>query len=237
MKKKTIIAIAVLLVLVALAACSSLKLPGTTSAQAASNTQGQQRNNFDPSKMTVEQKLAIGTLKLQDTPNAITADEAKNLLPLWKAVKSLGASNTSSADEVTALYKQIEDTMTPAQIDAIKTMTWTQTDMTALFQKYGIQQGNFGNLTADQRATRVAQFQQNNGNRTGGNGGGGGVFVGGGGFPGGGGGFPGGGGTGQNGQNATQRTPVPGGSGRRAGGLNMMLADPIIKMLQTLAGA
>lgn len=248
MFKKGIIVTAVGLMILALVACSSLNLPGTNAAASQQQAQnGAGVANFDPAKMPVEQKLGYGTLKLEGTPQAITAEQAKTLLPLWKAVKALNTSSTTSTAEINALYKQIQDSLTPDQVQAIQTMTWTNTDMAATMKQYGIQQaqgqGGFANLSPEQRATRVAQFQaQGGGNRTGGGGNGGAGFAGGGG----GGGFAGGGpggfaGGGQNGQ-TVQRTPNPqrtpgAGGARRGGGFNTLFADAVIKLLQQKAGA
>jgi hypothetical protein len=190
--------------------------------------------------MPLEQKLAIGTLKLEGTGQAVTTKEATDLLPLWQAVKSLEANSNTAPSEITAVYKQIEGVMTPDQTQAIQKMTWAQADTQALMTKYGVTfgagQGGTGgqNLTADQRATRTAQFQSRNQNGGGGAGGPGG-FSGGqggapGGVPGGAGGF--GGGQGGSGT-AVARTPQP---GRRAGGgMNTIFVDPLIKLLQTRA--
>jgi hypothetical protein len=202
-------------------------------AQAAQNNPG--GANYNPANMPLEQKLAIGTLKLEGTPQAVTAKEATDLLPLWQAVKSLSASTNTAPSEITAVYKQIEGVMTPDQTQAIQKMTWNQQDMQALMTKYGVTfgggQGGGQNLTAEQRATRVAQFANRSQNGAGGPGGGGGFGGGGapGGVPGGTGGFGGQGGSGT----AVARTPQPG--GRAGGGMNMIFADPLIKLLQTRA--
>jgi hypothetical protein len=204
-------------------------------AQAAQNNPA--GGNFDPATMPLEQKLAIGTLKMEGTPQAVTAKEATDLLPLWQAVKSLSASTNTAPSEITAVYKQIEGVMTPEQTQAIQKMSWTQQDMQALMTKYGVTFGNGQggqggqNLTADQRATRTAQFQSRNQN---GGGGAGGFGGGQGGAPGGGPGGAGGFGGGQGGSGtAVARTPQP---GRRAGGgMNTIFIDPLIKLLQTRA--
>jgi hypothetical protein len=236
MTKKLLYTLIVLPVVAILAACAGLPIPGLGAAQAqaqpsqAARRNGQNGFNVDPAKMPVEQKLGIGILKLEGTSYAVTAKQAQDLLPLWKALKTLAANNNTSPDEITALYKQMEGVLTADQVKQIQNLTWTQTDMRALMQQYGIQfGGGFGGgatLDPSARATRAAQFQ---------NGGGGG------GFGGGGGGFgPGGGGGGQGGQGGAnvQRTPVPGQQARRAvGGMNLIFVDPVIKLLQTKAGA
>lgn len=237
--KKSLYLIVALPMIFILAACSSLKLPGAAqpAASASQTTQRGQGGFANFSTQPVENKLAIGTLKLEGTPNAVTQKEATDLLPLWKAVKSLATSNTTSADEVQALYKQIEDTMTPAQVTAIKNLSMQQADMQALMQQYGIQAnqgGGFGNLTPSEQATRIAQFRAQGGNGGGAGGTGNGNRTGG--FGTGGGGFGGGnnGGTNANGQPSVQRTPNP--ARRNLGGLNYIFVDPVIKLLTQRAG-
>ncbi len=237
MKNKLYLLVALPMVL-ALGACSGIQIPGLGAkpAQAAQNNPA--GANYDPAKLPLEQKLAIGTLKLEGTDQAVTAKEATDLLPLWQAVKSLEANTNTAPSEITAVYKQIEGVMTSAQTQAIQTMTWTQADLQALMTKYGVTfgAGQAGpgdqNLTDAQRATRTAQFQSRNQNGGGPGGPGGppvgdpGGFAGG---PGGAGGF-GGGGT------AVARTPQPGQAARRVGGgMNTIFVDPLIKLLQTRA--
>jgi hypothetical protein len=224
MRKNRLYILVALPMLIVLGACAAKP------AQAAQNNPA--GANFDSATMPLEQKLAIGTLKMEGTPQAVTAKEATDLLPLWQAVKSLSASTNTAPSEITAVYKQIEGVMTPEQTQAIQKMTWTQADMQALMTKYGVTFGGGQggqNLTADQRATRTAQFQSRNQNGGGGFGGGGAP----GGVPGGPGG-PGGFGGGQGGSGtAVARTPQP---GRRAGGgMNTIFVDPLIKLLQTRA--
>src|SRR5512138_3371913 len=98
MSRKIIYLLTVFPVIIILAACSSLKLPGT---QSSSNTaQANQTPGAQFPAQTVEDKLAVGSLKLEGSDNAITAEQAKALLPLWKGVKSLAASGTASTEEL-----------------------------------------------------------------------------------------------------------------------------------------
>ena len=53
-------------------------------------------------------KLALGTLKLEGTSQAVTAAQASELLTLWQGYKSLDNSDTSSQVELDALVKQIQ---------------------------------------------------------------------------------------------------------------------------------
>jgi hypothetical protein len=240
MKKKITFLIITLVISAYLAACSSTQ-------QSSQSTQT--ATGFDPANMSIDQKLAIGTLKLEDTDLAVTAEEAKTLLPLWKAVKSLSSSDTTAAEELTALYQQIEDSMTDEQVQAIQDMQLTQDDINTLMQNLGIQFGGPGmnsdlaNLSEDERATRIAEFQsQNPGLSTNG---GPGNFPGGGDPPSGG--FPPGGDAGMappSGDMAGQGDPMMMGTpqagntttGRQGPGMNLMFVDPLITLLTEKAG-
>jgi len=232
-----LVALPLVIVLGACASIAGIQIPGLT-AKPTQASQYAGGANFNPSQMSLEQKLAIGTLKLEGTDLAVTAKEAIDLLPLWKAVKSLSASDTAAPAEIQALYKQIEGVMTSEQTQAIQKMTWTQDDMQALITQYGVQFGNgqgqsSKTMTADQQATRTAlqmsSRSQNSGGGAGGGPGGGPPAGGGGGFPGGPGGF------GDQGPSTTG-TPQPGQANRSGGmGMNSMFVDPLIKLLQTRA--
>jgi hypothetical protein len=225
MTKNKLYLLVILPLVIALSACASIagiKIPGLASNSA--NT-SQTQTAFDPSKMPIEQKLAFGTLKLEGTPQAVTAKQAASLLPLWKAVKALSSSDTTAQAEIDALYKQIQGVMTADQVQTIQSMAWTQEDMRALMTKYGVQVGGpAAQGTPQASTTRASRSQSGGGGFQGG--GPGGPPPDGGGFPGGSGGFGG----------NTTGTPQPGQANRRAGGgINSMFVEPLIKLLQTRA--
>jgi hypothetical protein len=244
MKKKiTVLLIFLLAVSAILAACSS-----TTQS---SNTQSTQiAEGFDPATRTMDQKLAIGTLKLEGTDLAVTAEEATTLLPLWKAVKSLSSSDTTAPEELTALYQQIQDSMTKEQVQAIEDMQLTQDDMNTLMQDLGIQVGgpgmnqDFANLSDDERATRIAEIQSQNPDFS--SGGGPGNFPGGGNPPEGAG--PQGGDAGMvppsgdlagQGGSLMMGTQMANGTptGFRRQGMNTIFVDPVINLLTERSGS
>ena len=168
MKKMSII-ITILLGLIVMAGCSLPFIGGSKAAVPANaaNPQGQ----FDPAKMPVEQKLGYAILKMEGTPNAISADQAKTMLPLWQALKSLSTNANTTDTEINALYGQMKDTLNPAQTAEIEKISWTQSDLQALAAKYGIQfaQGGPGRsgtpagTPSAQRETQIAAFRQQNG--------------------------------------------------------------------------
>jgi len=249
MRKKVLYLLTAIPMILLLAACN-MQLPGsqpvsTDSQTAQSDNQGQA---FDPANQPIEEKLAMGTLSLEGTDNAVTAEQAKTLLPLWKAVKSLGSSENASEEEINALYTQIEESMTDAQIQAIKDMTLNPNDLQTLLDKLGIQMPqndgnapNPGNLSQEELATRQAERQASGQTRGQGGGPGGQGGFAGGGAPGGG--APGGGEMPQGGQmpNDGQMPNVNGtavpGMARRSGGMNTMLLDPLIQLLEQRASS
>jgi hypothetical protein len=101
----------------------------------------QTSGTIDASTMTLETKLAIGILKLEGTDNAVTAEQAKELLPLWKGVKVFSNSDTISDAEMEALYQQIQETLTTAQLQAINAMDLSDQDMTTIASDLGVTMG------------------------------------------------------------------------------------------------
>ncbi len=244
LKKNRLVFLLLPLILI-LAACSSAQQPATTASSGASASSGSgttaQQNQAPQSQgqppsmanQPVEQKLALGTLKLEGTGSAITAAQAKTLLPLWKAVKSLSSSSNTSAAEMSAVYKQIQDAMTAEQVQAIKDLNLSQTDLQTLMQQYGVQMPQMPN------GTPVARSQSGS-SSSGGTGGGQVGDPGAGGPPMDGGMPPDGGGFG-GGQPNAQGTPraqgTPGAGRGFRGGMNTMFIDPLIKILEQRAGA
>jgi len=83
-------------------------------------------------------KLVIGTLSLKDTGNAITPEQAQELLPLWQVYLSLLSSDAAAQEEIDALVEQIGETMTAEQTQAIEAMQLSQEDMLTVIQENGM---------------------------------------------------------------------------------------------------
>lgn len=83
-------------------------------------------------------QLAYGTIKLADTPNAITSDQAQTLIPLWQAVVSLSGDTTTAAEELTAVQDQITAALTAEQLQAIAAMQITNAGLNVFYAEYGI---------------------------------------------------------------------------------------------------
>ncbi len=106
-----------------------------------------------PPSMLDETQLIIGTFKLEGTDQAITAQQAAALLPLWQALKDAQSSamqagkpqagatpqdNTALQQQIDSQVKQIEAGMTAAQLEAIQNTNLTEQDMLSTLQELGI---------------------------------------------------------------------------------------------------
>jgi hypothetical protein len=126
--------------------------------------------------LPVSSQLALGTIELEGTENAVTPDQAKALLPLWQAIRG-GALQGES--ETNAVLKQIERAMTAEQLVAIVAMQLTMEDMGAWMQQQGLSMGRapgveggqtpFSNMTEEER-TAVRATAQAGGGMSGGGG-------------------------------------------------------------------
>jgi hypothetical protein len=83
-------------------------------------------------------QLQIGTLMLEETPNAVTPAQAQELLPLWQMLRALQQSDTASQVEIEATVDQIQAIMTPEQTATIEEMNLTMADMRDLMEELGI---------------------------------------------------------------------------------------------------
>lgn len=129
-------------------------------------------------------RLALGTLKLEGTGNAVRAEQAAELLPLWTLLQS---GTLQGEAENAAIVKQIEAKMDAEQLAAIDGMSLTLEDTRAWIespaaQALGIAMGapnggqapdtlqnlsederakmreEFSTMTEEQRATRMAEM-------------------------------------------------------------------------------
>jgi hypothetical protein len=217
--KRILISVLVMLMLT-LAACG-----------AASSGTGQTASTPPDGALPIQMQILIGTFKLDGTDQAVTSQQAAELLPLWQVYKDLSSSDTAAQEEIDGLVQQIQDTMTPDQMRAITDMNLTRQDMFTVMQDQGItqgrgqgsQNGNGSNFTPPEG------FVPPDGGPPGGFGGG---------EPGG---FPGGGGNRQGGQNFTPEQIATAQAARgQGGGFNRLppgLIDALIQYLEKQAGS
>ncbi len=79
-------------------------------------------------------QLALGTLLLEGTANAVTPQQAGTMLALWQALRG-GALQDQA--EVSAVLGQVERAMTPDQLAAIAAMHLTADDLATWMEQRG----------------------------------------------------------------------------------------------------
>ena len=174
MKSLTLLTLIVLTLL--LAACGGASAPATPAAAPIASG-----NEATPTPVAaaylktdyadatnIRNQLALGTLKLEGTANAITAAQAKELLPLWQALVALSGNTTTAEAELTAVQNQITEALQPAQLQAIGALQLTTTQLNAFYAEKGIVMptpvpgvtkvpgSGSGIPSADKEATRTA---------------------------------------------------------------------------------
>jgi hypothetical protein len=90
----------------------------------------------------------FGSLALEKTDVAISAEQAGSLLPMWQAYQSLLLSDTAAQAELSALLTQIEGEMTAAQLAEIAAMEDDFEDIAGLMEELDLQVAP-GDGTAD----------------------------------------------------------------------------------------
>ncbi|MEA4907029.1 MAG: hypothetical protein VB089_05390 [Anaerolineaceae bacterium] len=126
MKHKMISMILSTATLVVVAVYAGLNLPQLQAYFTTQETQTPSENQY----------LGLGILNLEGTDLAVTAEQAQELLPLWKAVKSLSTDDTTSQAEMEALYTQIEESLRGEQASAIASMTFDTDEISQMMGAY-----------------------------------------------------------------------------------------------------
>ncbi len=88
--------------------------------------------------LPLETRLILGTLRLEGTDQAVGANQASILLPLWQRWHDQNRSNTATAGDRDALLAEIQAAMTPDQMQAIDAMQLTQADVSKYIQENNI---------------------------------------------------------------------------------------------------
>jgi hypothetical protein len=155
MKKLTLIFLSLLVI--SLTACGS--------ASRSNSANPVPQNGTAAGELPVTTQIALGTLKLDETKHAITAQQAAELLPLWETLRDLYSSDTAANQEIEALSTQIQETMTQEQVQAITGMNLTRQDMFSIMQAQG---ANFGNGQQSSSSQQRGNSSSNGGSSQGG---------------------------------------------------------------------
>ena len=206
-----------------------LSLAACSASPSSSANPGSTNQNGSTGELPATTQIALGTLKLDGTDNAVTAEQAAELLPLWETLRDLSTSDTAAQQEIQALDTQIQETMTDQQKQAITSMNLTRQDMFAVLQTQGT---GFGNGQQSNNSQNGNSSGNGNRNFTFGQGAGG--------PPPDGGGFPGGQGFGGQGQNRSPEQIATAQAARQTGGGNRIptpLINALVEFLKKKAGS
>ncbi len=130
--------------------------------------------------LSAKNQLLLGTLRLEETDQAITSEQAKELLLLWRAFAALTASGTAAPEETEAVQNQIMENMTPEQVGAVAAMELTNAALQEFYLEVGLteaktpepdatpQNGQMKDLSQEDReATRIANGAEPSGSGSG----------------------------------------------------------------------
>ena len=156
MKKASLLTALVTIVFVLTACGSGAHRP--MASRTARSTNGFRNGADATGPLNPEAKLALGTIKLEGTKQAVDPKMAASLVPLWQLLFQLNSSSSTAPQEVTAVVDQIKTTMTPAQLNTINSMTLTQADIFTVFQQEA--QANGVGRSSFEWRRRAIQFRR-----------------------------------------------------------------------------
>lgn len=99
---------------------------GQTPTSAASGYTSPNLDTSYPDALPAATQLALGTLLLEGTEQAVTPEQARTLLPLWQALQGRRIQDEA---EMQAVFRAIEQAMTPEQLRAIASRRLTTEDL------------------------------------------------------------------------------------------------------------
>jgi len=173
-QRNTLVLIFVLTALL-LAACGGADAPAPVNSGAEETLDTSLDTSYE-NALSVRNQLMLGTLNLEDSAQAVSAEQAAVLLPLWQGLVGITNSGVSAQAEVDAMLKHLEGAMSGEQLAAIRAMKLTQADLQAWAQSQGLGagsgdstsptgagggmgsgQGGGQNLSPEERAARQAE--------------------------------------------------------------------------------
>lgn len=119
-------------------ACAPTAETSPTAIAAPTSIAGEYLTTDYTNAANLRSQLAFGIMQLDGTPNAITPEQAKTLIPFWQAVIALSGDTTTASEELAAVQDQIVTTLTLEQLQSIVAMQITNADLGAFYAQYGL---------------------------------------------------------------------------------------------------
>jgi hypothetical protein len=138
MKTHKILSLILIVLALTLVACG-----GADETTAETNTSGGETavatltEEYDDA-LTIRNQLLLGIMRLEGTPQAVTAEQTPELTTLWQAFAALSDSGTAAPEETEAIQNQIIATLTTEQVNAIAAMQLTNTMLQEFYVETGI---------------------------------------------------------------------------------------------------
>jgi hypothetical protein len=115
------------------------------SSQAATGGTGDMFTGLELTDVTT---LAVGTIGLDGTENAVTPEQAATLITLWQAYQSMAYDDTTAQTELDALVSAISSAMTDSQRNAINSMDMSSDNIQTILSTVSFG-GGMGQPNAD----------------------------------------------------------------------------------------
>jgi hypothetical protein len=196
--KTKLLPLLLILLMIVLSACSGENATAAVDSTDAATEEGTDSAETTPGtgqsgEMDDSNQLILGTLMLDGTDNAVTQDQAEEMLPLWQLYQAMSTEDTTASEELEAILNQIEGLFTAEQLAAMEELDYS--DPTQMMEQLGLELGDSedGEFTLPEGFTGDFSGEMPEGFEGGERTGGGGEGAGGGDFAGGGGGGGGGG--------------------------------------------
>jgi hypothetical protein len=149
---------------------SATQAPAASQPNATAQPASAGNNNpGDVQALPAEYRLILGIFKLEGTDQAVTASQAKTLLPLWQQIQALSpsmgpgqgnppqgqsgatpaapiqkADSSDAQQQIDALVKQVQAAMSSDQIKAIEALQVTQDSAMTILKDQGTSMGGPG---------------------------------------------------------------------------------------------
>lgn len=135
MKNKISVTILIVLAAALLAACG-----GTAQGAEAEAVTQVQGGDFT-GEMSALNRLMMGLLYLEEGEQPLTAQQAEEMLPLWKLAGSMNETSNVASEELDALAEQLSASLNDEQRTAIGEMEITFESQRELMQELGLSLG------------------------------------------------------------------------------------------------
>ncbi len=111
-----------------------LTLMLTSCSSSATPTGTGPAGNRTAVELPARTKLTLGIIKLEETGNAISTEQAAELLPMFYVLQDINGSGTAAQEEIDGLTAQILETLTDEQRQAMDSMSFSMQDVFAATQ-------------------------------------------------------------------------------------------------------